>query len=131
MTNLIDVGQIETNKWVKLTRKPSILNTSSELVFVTGFYTNSLPSDVTSIDVSGIFVYDYQLEQYVPDRVSDETKKYIQNLVESGAIKTWAKGLSLYSLGDSLGTSGKWQSRIAELIGAEFDKETNYNGNNN
>lgn len=129
--NLIDVGQIETNKWVKLTRKPSILNTSSELVFVTGFYTNSLPSDVTSIDVSGIFVYDYQLEQYVSDRVSNETKKYIQNLVESGAINTWAKGLSLYSLGDSLGTSGKWQSRIAELIGAEFDKETNYNGNNN
>ena len=48
----------------------------------------------------------------------------------SGGLSYWCTGKKMYSLCDSLGTSGVWQERIAELTGMEFDKALNYNGDN-
>lgn len=47
-----------------------------------------------------------------------------------GSSYGWMNDKNMYSLCDSLGTSGSWQSRIAELTGAKFDKELNYNSDN-
>ena len=48
----------------------------------------------------------------------------------SGGLSYWCTGKKMYSLCDSLGTSGVWQERIAELTGMEFDKKLNYDGDN-
>ena len=48
----------------------------------------------------------------------------------SGGLSYWCTGKKMYSLCDSLGTSGVWQERIAELTGMEFDKALNYDGDN-
>lgn len=48
----------------------------------------------------------------------------------SGTLSYWCTGKKMFSLCDSLGTSGTWQERIAELTGMEFDKKLNYSGDN-
>lgn len=49
--------------------------------------------------------------------------------VKYNEVKSWMHGKVMMSLCDSLGTSGVWQEKIAELTGMKFDKALNYDGN--
>ena len=95
---------------------------NSVLDKISGIFANSNGDKFTISDENGNIVL--KVDSTGVNYIGKITEEKVENQIENAKLSK-LKGKNIFTLGDSLCTSGKWQNKLAELSGANFDNSMN------
>ena len=95
---------------------------NSVLNKIIGIWANANSSELIVSDESGNIAL--RVNSTGVDYIGKITEEKVENQIENAKLSK-LKGKNIFTLGDSLCTSGKWQNKLAELSGANFDNSMN------